>query len=92
MASSSTRKQILHQDLDSIEIDSPQASTQKRLTDKDIATKTSSGKRSKPMTYTLVPEQRLPRYWLGFSYMEQIAIDRDLPECTNSEPLEDLVT
>jgi hypothetical protein len=93
MASSSTRRQILHQDLDSMEIDSPpQASTQKRLTDKDIATKTSSGKRSKPMTYTSVPEQRLPRYWLGFSYMKQIAIDRDLPEYTNSEPLEDLMT
>jgi hypothetical protein len=92
MASSSTRRQILQQELDLMEIDAP---SQKRLTDKDETSRAANGKKNKPDKPTIivsVPDQRPPRYWLGFSYMEQIAIDRNLPECTNSEPLEDLMT
>jgi hypothetical protein len=91
-ANSSAKRQILQHDSDLMEIDAPQAS--KRTTDKDTTSKIASGKKSKLSKYApnvTIPDLRPPRYWLGFSYMEQIAIDRNLPECTNNEPLEDLV-
>jgi hypothetical protein len=77
-----------------MEIDAPHASVQKRTTNGDTTSKTASGKKSKLDKHTAnitIPDPRPPRYWLGFSHIEKIAIDRDLPECTNNKPLEDLV-
>jgi hypothetical protein len=77
-----------------MEIDAPHASSQKRFTDKDTTSKTANRKKNKtdkPTINVSVPDQRPLRYWLGFSYMEQIAIDRNLLECTNNEPPEDLM-
>ena len=71
-----------------MEVDTP---AQKKITDQDTTTNTANGKKSKSATNVSVSDPKAPRYWLGFSYMEQIAIDRDLPECTNNEPLEDLM-
>ena len=78
-------------DSDSMEVDTP---TQKRVTNKDATTNTTNGRKSKSVATVSVMDMRLPRYWLGFSYMEameQIAIDRNLSKCTNNEPLEDLM-
>jgi hypothetical protein len=94
MASSSAKKQILQQDFDLMEIDAPHALSQKRLTNKDATSRAANGKKNKsdkPTINVSVPNQRPPRYWLGFSYMEQIVIDRNLPGCTNSEHPEDLM-
>jgi hypothetical protein len=73
MASASAKRQILQHELDLMEVDAPQAAAQKRTTGKDTTLRTTKGKKSKPdkaMNNISVPDQRLPRYWLGFNYME----------------------
>jgi hypothetical protein len=97
MAASGSKKvvrSLLTEEDEFMEIDSPQGSTHKRTpgATKDTTEK-SSKKKSKGAAelQVIIPEATSRKYWLGFSYMEQIAREAEIPECTSEGSIEDLV-
>jgi hypothetical protein len=98
MATSGHRKVarvLMAEEEEFMEIDSLQGSALKTNTGKTVdSTETSNKKKSKSgeLLYTSAPEKQDRRYWLGFNYMEQLAIEVGTPECHSDGPVEDLVT
>jgi hypothetical protein len=78
-----------------MEIDSPQGSAQKRSTEKAKETmERNSNKKSKSgetLSVTISEKTKKKKLWLGFSYMEQLAVEAGTPECMTDGPTEDLV-
>jgi hypothetical protein len=76
------------------DIDTPHGSSQKRVTSKakDIVER-SNKKKSKngEMLYTSILKQVKQKYWLGFSYMETLAIEARVFVCSSDGAMEDLV-
>jgi hypothetical protein len=98
MATSGHRKVarvLMAEEEEFMEIDTPQGLALKRNTGKTVdSTETSNKKKSKSgeLPHTSAPEKQDRRYWLGFNYMEQLAIEAGTPECHSDGPVEDLVT
>jgi hypothetical protein len=98
MASSGSRKVVralMNEEEEFMEIDTPQGSSLKRATGKAMNTsERSNTKKSKSgeIVCTTAPEKLDRKYWLGFNYMELLAIESDILECYSGGPVEDLIT
>jgi hypothetical protein len=97
MAASRSRqvaRPLLPDEEEFMEIDTTPGASQKRTTGTaKVATETSSKKKSKGAKelHITIPEAPNKRYWLGYSYMEQIAKEIGIPECIEDGSIEDLV-
>jgi hypothetical protein len=98
MAATSSRKvsrNLMLGEEEFMEIDSPQGSAQKRSTEKAKETmERNSNKKSKSgetLSVTISEKTKKKKLWLGFSYMEQLAVEAGTPECMTDGPTEDLV-
>jgi hypothetical protein len=77
-----------------MEIDTPYGTAQKKTTGKakDTDGECSNKKnRSEIVLRITAPEKEKPRYWMGFSYMEQLAVEAGIPECTSDGSVDDLM-
>jgi hypothetical protein len=77
-----------------MEIDTPYGTAQKKTTGKakDTDGECSNKKnRSEIVLRITAPEKEKPRYWMGFSYMEQLIVEDGILECTSDESVDDLV-
>jgi hypothetical protein len=87
-------KSLMAEEEEFMEIDIPYGTVQKRPTGKakDTDGECSNKKsRSEIVLYVTAPEKRKPSYWMGFSYMEQLAVEAGIPECTSDGSVDDLV-
>jgi hypothetical protein len=85
---------LMEEEEELMEIDSLQGSIQKRSNGKvkDTTEKPSKKKNKGEETEIItIPEKLDSKLWLGFSYMEQLAVEEGLPKCMNDGPTEDLV-
>jgi hypothetical protein len=97
MATSGSRRvarSLMTNEDEFMDIDASPGSTHKRTTGATKeAVENGSKKKSKGVEELHITIFEIPsrRYWLGFNYMEQLAKEAGIPECTNDGSIEDLV-
>ena len=87
-------RSLMDEEEEFMEIDTPLGTTQKRFIGKAkvIERRRSNKKnRSEEVLRITAPKKREPKYWMGFSYMEQMAMEAGIPECISDGLVEDLV-
>jgi hypothetical protein len=87
-------RSLMAEEEEFMEIDIPYGTAQKRPTGKakDTDGECSNKKsRSEIVLHVTAPEKGKPSYWMGFSYMEQLAVEAGIPECTSDGSVDDLV-
>jgi hypothetical protein len=87
-------RSLMAEEEEFMEIDIPYGTTQKRTIGKTKDTKgecSNKKNRSKIVLHVTTPEKGKPRYWMGFSYMEQLAVEVGIPECTSDGSVDNLV-